>query len=523
MRRNNLILSLLFIFLYICLPITSNIVHSKILTESLYNENYPTINSDISDEPILIDDDNDFVTFGFPGSGTLNNPFRIEYKVFSLDNYTNCIEIYNTTKHFVISSCYFETNGTGILITKVANNSATVANNVFISNYDGAISISNTSFVRIENNTGKLNFFGISVLYCIGPIIINNSFYGGISIDHKTWYGIILGNSNNSYVINNTINNFNHGIFVINCFDSLFENNFCLNTRQSGSFYFYWCSNMVLKDNLVYNNLQSNGIEFYNTNFSRIYNNTIHFCAQFGISLLSSSYNNYIYHNNLLYNDDSSSQAFDEGINNIWYNETLIDGNFWSDWVGTGVYQIAGVLNNDSYPLNDIIGISWDDVFIPNTSFDDSYEDNDFVHQATYLTIDNAYFLYYADIDLFKIHLNVDVNYYFTLDFDFSTTNLDFYLISNIYTFNYFHLLTGSQFLEANEYFTFTGTYSNYYYLLVIGDLEFYKEISPIKYVLKFFTVLPDTPTNLSIQSFWFCILFLGFALIYRYKKNNKK
>ena len=60
---------------------------------------------------------------------------------------------------------------------------------------------------------------------------------------------------------------------------------------------------------------------------------------------------NTIYHNNFIMN---SQNAWDE-CTNIWYHETLLEGNFWDDFVENpgypDAYQIPGGSNIDPYPL----------------------------------------------------------------------------------------------------------------------------------------------------------------------------
>ena len=64
-----------------------------------------------------------------------------------------------------------------------------------------------------------------------------------------------------------------------------------------------------------------------------------------------------IHHNALIDNYlDGTSQARDsselDDIENIWYDEILLEGNYWSDWV-SGVYYIDGSAGSvDPYPLS---------------------------------------------------------------------------------------------------------------------------------------------------------------------------
>ncbi|MHA2085859.1 MAG: hypothetical protein ACW992_11310, partial [Candidatus Thorarchaeota archaeon] len=46
------------------------------------------------------------------------------------------------------------------------------------------------------------------------------------------------------------------------------------------------------------------------------------------------------------------SQGFDEGRNNTWYDATTEEGNWWSDYSGSGTYIIDGPSNSaDQYPI----------------------------------------------------------------------------------------------------------------------------------------------------------------------------
>ncbi|GAH56561.1 unnamed protein product, partial [marine sediment metagenome] len=45
--------------------------------------------------------------------------------------------------------------------------------------------------------------------------------------------------------------------------------------------------------------------------------------------------------------------AYDDGVNNIWYDPVTQEGNYWWDYSGTGNYTIPGsARSNDTYPLS---------------------------------------------------------------------------------------------------------------------------------------------------------------------------
>ena len=58
-------------------------------------------------------------------------------------------------------------------------------------------------------------------------------------------------------------------------------------------------------------------------------------------------YGNIFYENNL----GGSSQGYDDGISNVWYDAINSQGNAWSDYSGTGSYSIEGIASSvDIHP-----------------------------------------------------------------------------------------------------------------------------------------------------------------------------
>jgi len=63
------------------------------------------------DEPIYISQESDFESYGFPGDGTSEKPYRIEDKVFWLNETYGSgrmISIQNTRSHFIVENCWFQ-------------------------------------------------------------------------------------------------------------------------------------------------------------------------------------------------------------------------------------------------------------------------------------------------------------------------------------------------------------------------------------------------------------------------------
>lgn len=481
-----------------------------------------------SDDPILIDDNDDFVSLGLPGNGTINDPYRIENKYFKNETYHTGIEISKTTKHFVIQNCFFEMASSGILLENVANNTAIIRKNEFNNHNYIAIYIEKSDYTKIENNTGKSNRVSIEAIDCYFPFIKNNSFYGGFSLlDSYKPTGFNFRMSHNASIINNTINNYEQCIYARNCSGFQIENNTCLYSRGDGSINLYLSTEMVVKRNLIYNNLFWCGIELLESDNCIIMYNTIYHCVAFGI-LLGGSNNNFVHHNNIIYNGITDQpQGFDNGLNNVWYEASLEEGNYWSDWSGIGPYEIEGSVpsyNYDLYPLINLSGLDISDLYFPNTTNDDLYEENDYLHLYADIALSTTHNLHYADIDIFRINLQKSWKYNFLLEFDYDIIDLDFYLLEELIYVEVFNILNGSHSLHDNERFTFIVLEQGYYYLLVVGDLEQYKEIIPTNYQLTI-TTISFIPSQIAGSLFllnWVAV-FINIIIIIYFKKNGRK
>jgi hypothetical protein len=75
----------------------------------------------------------------------------------------------------------------------------------------------------------------------------------------------------------------------------------------------------------------------------------------YGLSIFGTSSDNIIHHNGFVHNNlAGTSQGYDEGMNNIWFDNSTKEGNFWSDYSGIGNYSIDGPSNSqDPYALSE--------------------------------------------------------------------------------------------------------------------------------------------------------------------------
>jgi parallel beta-helix repeat protein len=139
-----------------------------------------------------IESDDDFVSYGFPGSGNLTDPYIIE-------NYGSIIEIISTTKHFIIRNCNF--TGGGIRIVHVAPNTAFITNNTIDGSYIG-IDIGSSENCTVTFNECRNNYGGgVELDHCSFAYVVNNT-----CID-TDYYGVgfLVRDSPYSTIANNTI------------------------------------------------------------------------------------------------------------------------------------------------------------------------------------------------------------------------------------------------------------------------------------------------------------------------------
>ncbi len=310
-----------------------------------------TLISDITTyDLILIDNDADFETYGFPGNGTKANPYRIEYLTIGPDSGEDGIFVSSTTKHFVIQHCFIEGYRIGVYLFEIATDSAVIYNNTCINNRWG-IDIERSDVVVISHNLCYNNTEdGIRVGNAQNCIITDNVCTNNDKgIEGWGWSSVVINHticSNNSYdginlrdfsiiTLNNNscINNGNgivveridwvgithnncsfnrkYGIYIMaldNYHDpSKVENNTCKNNRD-GIFIEYFLD-IVISNNTCSNN-DENGI-FVNSgeNFEVSFN-LLKANGQYGITLKECE-------RVILLNNTFSNNSL-RGIHNVW-------------------------------------------------------------------------------------------------------------------------------------------------------------------------------------------------------------
>jgi len=151
---------------------------------------------------------------------------------------------------------------------------------------------------KIYNNTIHNGTAGIAIQPDTPPH--NNTIYWNL-IENNSWAGIFIRGVNNT-AHNNTVKKNQYGFYLLGGETSV----------------------------IVYNEI------FGNSDYAFLVNGA-HYCV--------------FHHNNVFNNGGTTSQASDSYILNDW--DDGAEGNWWSDWNGTGTYSIDGTGNaEDRYPLN---------------------------------------------------------------------------------------------------------------------------------------------------------------------------
>jgi len=267
-----------------------------ILTSSFIPQTYPNINSKIDkhvnlslEALILIDSDDDFISYGFPGNGTQIAPYKIE--AYNIETTTGSgIILANTTKYVVIQSCIIDAEEYGILIDSVEKGRITLYNNTIMNHKNSGVEIINSHGLNISHNICKNNFeHGISIRESNNTHINNNICYGN-------WRGISLSFGYESIVVANNCSNNDIGIYAGSSDYSYYLNNSCTENLYSGTGLWFSCYSTII-DNKYFNN-RRDGLLIFHSEESKVENNSF---IQDGLDIreeTTDAYSSYIVSNN---------------------------------------------------------------------------------------------------------------------------------------------------------------------------------------------------------------------------------
>ena len=279
--------------------------HASIINNHCYDNGYSGINLSLSEYSLV-----------------LNN---------TCNNNHNGIRQYSSDFTSDINNTCLNNNNQGIYL--YFSDECVVSNNTCVNNKDG-ITLTFTEYDILENNNCSSNEGeGIRLSIAESTRIINNTCVGNS-------LGLYFHEANATNIKRNTIaSNSDNGVtFYVSTYSNLSENRIIDNS--------------------------GNGVEFSNSKKNSVSFNLIQSNFKYGVYLSKDSHFNKIHHNTFVENNpNSTSQAHDDGENNLFYDKSRNEGNFWSDIKRKKEYYIEGLAENlDPYPLkNPIIP------FIPTT------------------------------------------------------------------------------------------------------------------------------------------------------------
>ncbi|MHA1827833.1 MAG: NosD domain-containing protein [Candidatus Heimdallarchaeaceae archaeon] len=213
----------------------------------------------------------------------------------------------------------------------------------------GELHIINCSDILVSNQNLSNTSTGLYVYNSKNITISKNK------IRSNKFGGVRVYNSDAIFFQKNTIsNNLFSGTFFYSTKNSTIENNVLVETGIAITT--SRCTNVNISENTILDGYQ--GIHIYsNSEYINVQRNLIKSNIKYGITLISSNHSSVEYNAFIDNNKKGSSQAYDDGYNNIFSN------NYWSDHTNPdndadGIvdypYPISGGTNKDSAPLNKI-------------------------------------------------------------------------------------------------------------------------------------------------------------------------
>jgi parallel beta-helix repeat protein len=328
-----------------------------------------------SHSAITIENDTDFIDYGFPGDGSESNPYRLNNLYISGGG----IRIDSTTKYFEIRNCLIISSSLGIRLSYINTGACLISDNKFIIGHADGVQVRYSHNIKILNNIirGKYRDSGDNggiVIYQSQNCIIEDnllfnkgirlagSSYCSIKNNHFFSCGLSFLRSNNydefstHIVENNIVNNRPLGFFLeqeiwiiqnsfygqlilINCDYSIIENQNIKNAFNGISLFF--TDHCMISENTCNNN-NGDGIYLYESEFNAVYDNICSNNLESGIFFHFSSGNT-----------AKNNEQIGNGHHGIYLifalnskiQNNLCNGNSW-DGIGGGNAATSVIENN---------------------------------------------------------------------------------------------------------------------------------------------------------------------------------
>jgi parallel beta-helix repeat protein len=216
--------------------------------------------------------------------------------------------------------------------------------NLTIHNTDRILLI-NTQNSRVINNTVTDGMWGVFLWGSSNTIVSKNNF------TNHWWAGVRFRNSFNNTVSQNRMTNISRGVYIVMSSNNKFIKNQITNCTHG--FYLVQSSTIQISENHIANNTY--GIYTLSSGNTAFANNITN--NDYGVYLATGALiNNKFYHNNFINN---TQQVYTGGSKSTWDDSFPSGGNFWSDYTGLDTngdgigdtpYNVD-IINKDRYPL----------------------------------------------------------------------------------------------------------------------------------------------------------------------------
>lgn len=308
------------------------------------NDPYPLIYPYTHREPIFINNDAGFATLGFPGNGSLSNPYLIEGYWITISTAT-LIYIQDTTAYFIIRNNFlFSLTG--------------ISDGIYLSN--------------VRNGTIRDNIihgarYGIYVYSSINNTLSGNTIY------NNSYHSIFLYYSSNNIISNNNVfNNSRSGINVSFSDSNVLSHNTASKNTQYGIVIFEANDNSVF-NNTIYNNTLDGIVLANSTTSTTLVNNTVYNNSRYGIMLAYSSTDNNISFNDIYGNSKTGLVLW------LFCSSNTLSYNYIynNSWTGIGIVNSS---NNNIISTNYIFNNSWNGIGLINSSSNNNITNNEIHH-----------------------------------------------------------------------------------------------------------------------------------------------
>lgn len=281
--------------------------------------------------------------------------YKSDFTIITENNTTKCYNaggvVISSGSDYLITKHTSILDNTGIWLSRVDSaiireNNCTKSNlgiNIYHSEH---VTISDNDIIETNKLPERVPSPSLEIIWSQYISVLNNRI-----LDNQDNYGVEVYKSNKTEFLYNKIDSCSlNGIDMRNSSEIFIGNNNITNNELEGIIVTD-CYDLTIVANKISDNLM-NGIKFVNTNTSTITYNNFSTNNMYGVYLDTNSTNNIFHHNNFI-NNAMTPNAYDDGSENLWYESSSNEGNYWFDYVGPGSYSIGGSAGSeDPYPLS---------------------------------------------------------------------------------------------------------------------------------------------------------------------------